>query len=42
MLEEHRDAYLEERALATAVPGVAELLEQQCVGTELGMISGIS
>ena len=42
MPQEHRDAHLEAQALTAAVPGVAELLEQQSIDTEAGMLSGIS
>ena len=42
MPQEHRDVHLEAQALAAAVPGVAELLEQQSIDTEAGMLSGIS
>ena len=34
--------HLEAQALAAAVPGVAELLEQESIDTEAGMLSGIS
>ena len=42
MPQEHRGVHLEAQALSTAVPGVAELLEQQSIDTEEGMLSGIS
>ena len=42
MPQEHRGVHLEAQALTTAVPGVAELLEQQSIDTEAGMLSGIS
>ena len=45
MPQEHREnlcVHLEAQALAAAVPGVAELLEQQSIDTEAGMLSGIS
>ena len=42
MPQEHRGVHLEAQALTAAVPGVAELLEQQSIDTEAGMLSGIS
>ena len=42
MPQERHDAHLEGQALTAAVPGVAELLEQQSIDTEAGMLSGIS
>ena len=42
MPQEHQGVHLEAQALTAAMPGVVELLEQQSIDTEAGMLSGIS